>query len=495
MTFTDYVFEKSHDLEKVAVIDKKQISYREIYGNINYVASLLRKKNYTKKDSVLVVSENSTFFIKTYFGVIKNGSICVPINPVTSDEDIKYIIEVLKVKLIFVQEKYKKKLEGITSKDVEIYTEKDLDDLGCSEKLSLDNTIDIKEDVALIMFTSGSTAKPKGVMLTHYNLMYNTNSIIQYLNLTEKDRIEVVLPFYYCYGTSLLNTHFRCGGSLVINNRFMFPQTVIEDINNYKCTGFAGVPSTYQILLRMTDIKNSKFPTLRYITQAGGKLPDIFITELLDVLKNVDIYIMYGQTEATARLSYLPPSKIKSKLGSIGKGIPGTELMVLDKSGLPVKVGEIGEVVAKGGNIMKGYFNDSEESKKVLKGELLYTGDLAVTDEEGYVYIVSREKNIIKSGGNRISPKEIENVIVQIPEVVECAVIGVEDDVLGEAVKAFVVLKSSSCSIDSKFIIKYCFDKLPRFKVPKYVEFLKMLPKNSSGKVLLKALKDEVKIK
>ncbi|AKN29608.1 AMP-dependent synthetase [Clostridium carboxidivorans P7] len=495
MTFTDYVFEKSYNLEKAAVINKEQISYKEIYENINYVTNILRKKNYTKKDSVLVVSENSTFFIETYFGIMKNGSICVPINPATSEEDIKYIVEVLKIKLIFLQEKYKKKIEKLVSKEVEVYSKSDLEKLECSGNLNLDNTIDIKEDVALIMFTSGSTAKPKGVMLTHYNLMYNTNSIIEYLNLTEKDRIESVLPFYYCYGLSLLNTHFRCGGSLVINNRFMFPQTVIDDINNYKCTGFAGVPSTYQILLRMTEIKKYKFPALRYITQAGGELPEIFITELSDILKDVEIYIMYGQTEATARLSYLPPSQIKNKIGSIGKGIPGTELMVLDKNGILVKAGEMGEVVAKGGNIMKGYFNDGEETEKVLKNGLLYTGDLAVIDEEGYIYIVSREKNIIKSAGNRISPKEIENVIVQISEIVECAVIGVEDDILGEAVKAFVVLKSSNCTIDSKFIIKYCSDRLPRFKVPKYIEFLKTLPKNSSGKVLLKSLKDEVKIK
>jgi acyl-CoA synthetase (AMP-forming)/AMP-acid ligase II len=495
MTFTDYVFEISCNLEKVAVIDGKETSYTELFRSINYVTSLLRKKDYTKQDSVLIVSENSTFFIKTYFGVIKNGSVCVPINPATSEADIKYIIEILKIKLIFVEEKYKNKIETLVNKEVEFYTEKDLEGLEYIENLILDNTIDAKKDIALIMFTSGSTDKPKGVMLTHYNLMYNTNSIIQYLELTEKDRIEVVLPFYYCYGTSLINTHFRCGGSVVINNKFMFPQSVLEHITKYKCTGFAGVPSTYQILLRMTELKDYKLPSLRYITQAGGKLPEVFISELIDILKDVDIYIMYGQTEATARLSYLPPSQINNKLGSIGKGIPGTELMVLNKEGIPVKAGEVGEVVAKGGNIMKGYFNDNKETEKVLKEGLLYTGDLATVDEDGYIYIVSREKNIIKSGGNRISPKEIENVILQIPEVVECAVIGIEDNISGEAIKAFVVLKNSNCNIDLKYIIDYCRDRLPKYKTPKYIEFLTTLPKNSSGKVLLKLLKDREKIK
>ncbi len=493
MTFTDYIFERSYNLEKIAVIGGKETSYKEIYKNINCITNLLVEREYTKKDSVLIVADNSIFFIKTYFGIIKSGSICVPINPLTSKGDLDYIIRILKIKLVFVQEKYKAKIENIVNEEVKLCTEKDLETLEFSQTLKVNNDIKVKEDTALIMFTSGSTDKPKGVMLTHYNLIYNTNSIIEYLSLTEKDRIEVVLPFYYCYGTSLLNTHFRSGGSIVINNKFMFPQSVVEHINDYKCTGFAGVPSTYQILLRMTNFKEAKFPSLRYITQAGGRLPEVFINELSNALNNVDIYIMYGQTEATARLSYLPPSQIKSKLGSIGKGIPGVELKVLNKQGHQIKPGEVGEVVAKGGNVMKGYFNDIEETEKIIKSGLLYTGDLATIDEDGYIYIVSREKNIIKSGGNRISPKEIENVIVQIPEILECAVIGVDDNVLGEAVKAFVVLRAKDSDIDYKYIISYCRERLPKHKVPKYIEFLDTLPKNSSGKVLLKSLKDREK--
>lgn len=489
MTFTDYVFEFSSGLEKIAIIDKKRTTYKQVYFDMNSIAKLLVSKGLTKKDSVLILSENSSFFIKNYFGIIKSGCICVPLNPATSVDDVIYITDILKIKYVFIQDKLVKKFNRVFSDQLTIYTETDLRDLVYNCELKVDTDIDMKNDIALIMFTSGSTAKPKGVMLTHYNLMFNTNSIIKYLKLTKEDRIETVLPFYYCFGTSLLNTHFRCGGSIVINNKFMFPETVLDDINKYDCTGFAGVPSTYQILLRMTDIKVRKLPSLRYITQAGGKLPDVFILELQCCLKNIDIFIMYGQTEATARLSYLPPKLINKKPGSIGKGIPGTQLMVLDKYGVNVKPGEIGEVVARGGNVMKGYFNDKEETQKVLKGDLLFTGDLATIDEDDYIYIVSREKNIIKSGGNRVSPKEIENVIVQIEEVVECAVIGVLDDILGEAVKAFVVLKEIDSIIDDRFIIKYCRDRLPSFKTPKYVEFMSALPKNSSGKILLNVLK------
>lgn len=488
MTFTDYVFEKVGNFKKTAVIDKDvKTSYVKIQEGINFIDWLLQRRNFKKKDSILLISDNSVFFIEAYFGIIGHGSICVPINPSISENDIIYIINTLNIKLVFCQEKYLNKIKNFIEKNIEIFSEQDIEKNVTKPVLS--NSVDMKKDTAIILFTSGSTSKPKGVMLTHYNLMYNTESIIKYLGLTEKDRVEVVLPFYYCYGTSLLNTHFRCGGSVVINNKFIFPQTVIEDINKYKCTGFAGVPSTYQILLRITNLKDSNLPSLRYVTQAGGRLPEIFISELCEALKGIDIYIMYGQTEATARLSYLPPSQLKNKLGSIGKGIPGTELMILSKDGKPAKVHEVGEVVAKGGNIMKGYFNDEEATKKTIRNGLLYTGDLAFRDEDGYIFIVSREKNIIKCGGNRISPKEIENTICSIQQVVECTVIGVEDNILGEAVKAFVVLRDNSNGIDSKYIRNYCMDRLPRYKVPKYIKFLSSLPKNSSGKVLLKELK------
>ncbi|MEF2113136.1 MULTISPECIES: AMP-binding protein [Clostridium] len=446
-------------------------------------------KNLSKKNAVLLVSENSNFFIENYFGIIKSGAICVPINPALSSNEIKYIIDSLNIKVIFTQNKFSEKIRSLNYKDVEIYTDKSDLNIICYEENNNTDNINIKEDVAVILFTSGSTGNPKGVMLTHYNLIYNTNSIIEYLKLTNKDRVETVLPFYYCYGTSILHTHFRVGGSLVINNKFMFPQTVIEDINKYNCTGFSGVPSTYQILLRMTDMKNTKFPTLRYITQAGGKLPEIFIKQLIDILGVVDIFIMYGQTEATARLSYLPPYLIKEKMNSIGRGIKGTQLQVLNSEGKKVKVGEIGEVVAQGDNIMKGYFNDKQATDKVLIKGKLYTGDVAKVDDEGYIYIVAREKNIIKSGGIRISPKEIEDVILQIPEVVECVVIGVLDDILGEAAKAFVVLVADKPFVDFKYILDFCKKQLPSYKTPRYIEFLSTLPKNSSGKVLIKQLK------
>lgn len=487
MTFTDYVFEHSGKLDKTAIIHRqKEISYGELCRGIDTAAGLCGAGG---RESVMIVSENSPLFIKAFYGVIKSGCICVPVNPSAAAEELNYIIDTLEIGKVFAEEKLLKKLQdkiGSNGRDITIFTEKDLE-----EESGVNPAVNAgEEDTAVIMFTSGSTSVPKGVMLSHKNLMCNTDSIIEYLDLKDGDRMEVVLPFYYCYGTSLLNTHLRCGGSLVINNRFMFPDTVLQDINAYGCTGFAGVPSTFQILLRMTDIKNTATPSLKYITQAGGKLQDTYISEMADALPGVDIIVMYGQTEATARLSYLPAEFLKTKMGSIGKGIPGTKLEVLDKEGRPVKPGETGEIVASGCSVMKGYLNDDEATRGVLRNGSLHTGDLATVDEDGFIYVVAREKNIIKCGGNRVSPRDIENVIVQIPEVVECAVVGVDHEILGEAVKAWVVLKPGTEGIDKDAVTRFCSERLEKHKVPKFVEFTDGLPKNSSGKVLYKKLKE-----
>ncbi|MDR3595353.1 AMP-binding protein [Clostridium sp.] len=493
MTFTDYVFEFSSSLNKTAIIDKTNISYKELYSRISRISYGIKRINVRHEDRVILISENSLFFIESYFGIIKSGCTCVPINPTLSNRDIDYIVNSCSPKAIFIEKRFLDTISKIIKKDIKIIIEEDMDafliDKEDTEVGKEEIEIDLKKHVAVILFTSGSIAKPKGVMLRHYNLYCNTNSIIEYFKLNSKDRIEVVLPFYYCFGTSLLHTHLRVGGSLVINNRFMFPESVLDDIEKYECTGFAGVPSNYQILLRKSSIKSRDLPSLRYVAQAGGKLPDSFIKELKQTLNGTEIFIMYGQTEATARLSYLPPNMLEKKLGSIGKGIPGTILKVIDKEGNEIKEGDIGEVVALGGNIMKGYFNDEEETNKVIRNGYLYTGDLATVDNDGYIYIVAREKQIIKSGGNRISPKEIENIIIQIPSVIEAAVIGVEDNILGEAIKAFVVVNKEDFEIDEKYIIEHCKEKLPSYKVPRYVVFLDGLPKNSSGKVMIGDLK------
>ena len=487
MNFVDYLFEANKDLSKNVVVGNvESISYADLYHTHVFRISGWLSQKYGSHEKILLISDNSVFFIGAYLGIIHSGNICVPLNPSITSTSLQYIATQCAAKVAFVEKRYEKKLDDL---DLEIITQ-DLifgDSLSFSMPTGGGQVFD-HDQIAEIIFTSGSTALPKGVMLSHKNLRANTDSIIQYLALTDNDRVAVVLPFYYCYGLSLLHTHIKVGASLVLNNTFMMVNTVIDDLLNFQCTGFSGVPSHYQILLRKSRrFRSTPFPHLRYVTQAGGKLPTVFIEDFLQTFPNVKFYVMYGQTEATARLSYLPPNCLPEKLGSIGKGMPGVKLEVVNEAMQPVKPNELGEIVAEGDNIMVGYFEDQSLTAETIKAGRLHTGDLGTIDSEGYIYVLAREKEYLKVSGERISPKEIEDVIVSLPSVVDCSIIGVEDDILGEAIKAFIVLEVNA-SLTKDEILDFCNQRLSSTKLPKFIEFIDEIPVSPTGKKLRSVL-------
>jgi acyl-CoA synthetase (AMP-forming)/AMP-acid ligase II len=487
MNVYDYFFHYSKELNKDFLLGpSEQISYSRLHEKGLKLAQYL-KEDVGENNNIILISQNSVFFLIAYLAIMKSGNVCVPLNPVIEQENLDYIIKATECKNFFVPQRIRKKylLPNTT-----ILNETDLNNL-VNSRPEINECLPENFDenrLAQILFTSGSTGLPKGVMLSHKNLISNTDSIVDYLKLTSEDIIEVVLPFYYCYGLSLLHTHLRVGGSVVLNNNFVFLGSVLDDIDKYKCTGFAGVPSHYQILLRKSkSFKKNKFPSLRYFTQAGGKLHNVFIQELVEAFPKKKLFVMYGQTEATARLSYLQPEMLSKKLGSIGKGIPNVTLDVFDKNDQPVEVGEVGEIVAKGDNVMLGYLNDPESNERTLRDGWLHTGDIAKKDEDGYIYLVAREKEIIKVGGKRISPKEIEEVIVSIPEVVDCTIEGVYDEILSEAIKATVVLTDKADEeITKAKILSTCRNKLVLYKIPSIIEFKKKLDVNLAGKKVAK---------
>lgn len=478
----DFMFEKSSNLEKNLVLGTKESkSFKSIFEESSKLASYLRNKLGQDK-KILIVAHNSSFFIVAYLGILKSGNICVPLNPSIEQDGFDFIKTKTKSPLGFFSEIVRNRLNPPD----DCITENILVEIIAREykMLPMEPEFD-GERVAEIIFTSGSTALPKGVMLSHNNIIANTKSIIQYLSLNETDIMMVVLPFFYCYGLSLLHSHIHVGGSLVLNNNFIFLGSTFNDLNKYCCSGFAGVPSHFQIMLRKSDLfKNTKFPSLRYVTQAGGKLHNTFINEFTETFPEVQFYVMYGQTEATSRLSYLPPSMLKRKLGSIGKGIPGVELKVVDDQGYPILTGDTGEILARGKNIMLGYLDDKESTAEAIKYGWLYTGDLATIDEDGYIYITARKKEIIKVGGKRVSPKEIEEVIEMMAGVIDCTVEGIYDDLLGEAIKVIVVVNESGEKITDEDIKQFCGSRLSNYKVPKYVVFKDSIEISSTGKKL-----------
>ena len=345
---------------------------------------------------------------------------------------------------------------------------------------------------ALILYTSGSTGRPRGVVQTFRNVDANTRSIVEYLKLGPDDRALVVLPLYYCYGRSVLQTHLFAGGSVFLENRSAFPRVVLETIASEGCTGFAGVPLTYEIIRRQVDVSTIAFSRLRYLTQAGGAMAPETIAWVREAFQPARLFVMYGQTEATARLSYLPPERAEDKKGSIGIPIPGVELQVVDERGVPLAPGETGHLVARGDNVTPGYLDEPEETSAILHDDWLWTGDLARRDADGFFFHRGRSKEILKVGGHRVSPNEIEHVVAEHPDVAEAAVIGVKDDLMGEVPAAFVVLRAGRAPAVED-VRRFCRDRMPAYKVPASVTFVDALPRNEAGKLLRAALLESLR--
>jgi acyl-CoA synthetase (AMP-forming)/AMP-acid ligase II len=465
-----------------------ELTYAELRRSVDHLARALVICGCRRQDRIAVLADNGSFFVRSYLGIIQVGMVAVPLPTDASPRQLLQMLENTGANAVLVSKQRaagaRRWLETFTGT---LLTEDDLDARESGSEVPVAAMDD--GDIAAIMFTSGSVGRPHGVMVSHRNIACNTADIISYLGLTSRDRVMVVLPFYYCYGLSLLHTHLAAGASVVINNEFMFPERVLLEMDEQQCTGFAGVPSTYQILLRRSRFKHTRFPSLRWLQQAGGHLPTACIRELQSAKPEVSLYVMYGQTEATARLSYLPPDRLADKVGSIGRGLSSTRLEVLRQDGQPVTWGsdEVGEIVAVGDNVTGGYWNDPAETARYFRDGRLHTGDLARVDHDGFIYLVARERQIIKSGGSRIGAKEVEDVIAELPDVAEVAVVGAAHEILGEAIVAFVAMTDSQrppCVLD------HCRSRLPAFKVPESVVYLSRLPHEGNGKVSTRALRE-----
>ncbi len=484
MNFVDYLFSDTSTLDKPFLLGTKEsIAYPQLYAQIVSLAAGIRKEVGTGQN-IILVSNNNLFFIMAYLGILKSGNVVVPLNPATEPGNLSYIIKQCGSKTAFISNG-----TPIVSDELHVvFNETGMKELINSRESFIEQGSSDVDSMAEIIYTSGSTGVPKGVIISHKNLTANTSSIIQYLKLTSNDTMLIVLPFYYCYGLSLLHTHLKVGGSIALNNSFIFIGGILRDLNLYRCTGFAGVPSHYQILLRKSkSFITTSFPYLRYVTQAGGKLPTLFIHEFIKALPAVKFFVMYGQTEATARLSYLPPDVIKEKSGSIGKGIPGVTLKVVNENGKEIKTGEQGEIIARGDNIMKGYFKDKSLTDITIRDGWLYTGDIATIDDDGYIFIVSRKKEIIKVGGKRVSPKEIEEVILMLPEVIDCTISSIEDPLLGEAIVATLVLNDEGKNtINADKVLEHCHKHLSAHKIPSHITFENNIHVNAAGKKIKK---------
>ena len=401
MNTSDYLLERADDAATALVEGGKARTYGELKAAAARIAGELHSMGFVPGDRIGILGSNSLFWVASYLAVMKSGMVAVPFSLMLTPEDATRNAVFAGCGAVLMDRRQRRGFGTAFPAGVRLVFDDVLETEGERVWPETPADFDAGSDAAL-MFTSGTTAKPKAVRVTHRNLQANTDSIIQYLGLRGDDCMLVILPFFYCFGTSLLHTHLRVGARLALCNNFTFPEMALDMMEKERCTGFAGVPSSYQLLLRISTFKTRQLPSLRLMQQAGGKLHGVLIEELVAAKPNAKVYVMYGQTEATARLSYLPPEELSRKLGSIGKGIPGVTLRVVGEDGEPVKPGEVGEIIAGGANISPGYLNDPATSAEKFKDGELHTGDLATVDEDGFIFVVDRKDDFIKCWGYRV---------------------------------------------------------------------------------------------
>ncbi|HVP36015.1 MAG TPA: AMP-binding protein [Terriglobales bacterium] len=499
--------------EKIALVCQGQrLTYQQINSSANKLASGLKDSGVERGDRVAIFLENSAESVLSIFGILKADAVFVVINPTTKKDKLAYILNNCRVKALITSfdklDPIQEVLQKSTSVNSIILAGKQESEVKTSlpdkrvlyfdEVLSsypddplVNKNIDL--DLASIIYTSGTTGNPKGVMLSHLNMVSAANSITKYLENTSEDVILNVLPLSFDYGLYQVLMGFKIGGRVVLEKSFLYPYVIIDLMLKEKVTGFPGVPTIFAILLQLADLKKQNFDSLRYITNTAAALPVAFIKKIRGTFPKAKLYSMYGLTECK-RVSYLPPEELDTRPNSIGKGMPNEEVYIVNENGQRVEPGETGELVVRGSNVMLGYWELPEETARVLKPgplpweRVLYTGDLFQMDQEGFLYFVGRKDDIIKCRGEKVSPKEIENILYNLEGIVEAAVVGVPDEILGQAIKAFAVLKEGIV-LSENDILRYCQKNLEDFMVPKYVEIVETLPKTESGKIRKVGLK------
>jgi amino acid adenylation domain-containing protein len=483
----DYLEDSARRLpDKVALVSRGQrLTYAEIDQRANALAHVLVERGVARGDRVVVFHDNGPEPVIAFWAALKANAVPVVVNPQTKADKLAYLLKDSRASALVADPRLAKVFGPATEGDdwlrtiiVEPVTE------GRSEPPER-RCVDV--DLAAIIYTSGSTGDAKGVMLTHRNMLTAATSISTYLENVEDDVIVGLLPLAFDYGLYQMIMAFRTGARLVLERSFAYPAEVLNRVAEERVTGFPGVPTIFAILAELKSLSQFDLSSIRYVTNTAAALPVKHITMLREIFPEARIYSMYGLTECK-RCTYLPPKDIDRKPASVGVPIPNTELWIVDENDNRLGPNEVGQLVIRGATVMRGYWEKPEETAKKLRpgplpGELvLYTGDFCKLDEEGYLYFVGRMDDIIKSRGEKVAPKEVENAIVDIPGVKEVAVVGVPDELLGQAVKAFVVLEAGS-TLGPKEIERQCRARLEDFMVPKHIELRDDLPKTTTGKI------------
>lgn len=488
-------------------------TYKELLVRSTIFAVELKSRGVTAGDRVGLLFSNQPDYVAAFFAITGIGGTVVPINPLLKSEEIAHVLTDSKAKALIVQDagfaEVAKALPSLSDlTHVIIVGETNTTVAGASvsiEQLKLDchsqndassttlknfawtNTVNPSKDLAVLVYTSGTTGKPKGAMLTHENLLSTVRMAHRCVDVNSDDRFLVMIPLCHIYGLAVVMMGVLAkGGTLVLLERFD-PATALTYIQDRKITGLPAVPAMYQFMLMELEKTDYDLASLRVCLSGAAAMP----MELYNRLqKRIPVPILegYGLTETSSVVS-INPIKGKVKVGSVGLPIHPIEVQIIDANGtqLPSGSDNVGEVAVKGSNVMVGYFNKPVETAECLENGWFRTGDLGYKDDDGYLYIVGRSKELIIRGGQNIYPREVEDVIIRMPQVAEVAVIGVPDQYMGERVKAIVVLRAGK-ELNEEDVKAFCAQHLAEYKVPRLVEFIGALPRNSTGKVLKRLL-------
>ncbi len=494
--------------KEAVVFASDVLSFADLDERSGQVAGRLRRLGIGPGHRVAIVSENAPAALVYYWGILKTGAASVDI-PCTAGRDlIESIIEECRPEAIALSCRQRRRLSGerpirgippIVLTDGPVAANSNcaasveiLDEIVANERADNKPPDVAESDVAMILYTSGTAGRPKGVMLSHRNLISNLQAANELLQLRIDARLLLVVPFFFIHGRMQILMHAMIGATIIVSQGFQFPRNVLRELIEHRVSSMSGVPYHFRMLLDRADLKSAALPDLRDVLITGGTMPPDELQELSTALPGVDIHLAYGQTEASPRITYLRPSDVLSKPGSCGTALPGVRIEIVNEQGQPLPCDQIGEVVASGANVMLGYVSGDERETGIIDDHgRLHTGDLGRMGSDDHLYLVGRRSEMIKTAGERVFPGEIEQVINAHPAVAECAVLGIPDTLLGEMIVACVV-PTAGASVGADEIRRHCLGSLPFVRVPKQTRIVSHLPKTASGKIDRVALKREL---
>lgn len=472
------------------------MTWAELAAVAEAIAGGLYELGVRRGDRIAMILPNCPQFVITYFAAARLGAIAVPINPLLAPAEVVHIAADSGACAVIVVAQTAPLGRAAAAQCPELQhviisgedSPQDAVDFASLQACQSKELPEpgAEDDVAALMYTSGTTGRPRGAMLSHTNLLSNARSCIEAVAMSADDRFLTVLPLFHSFGATVCMITPTVAGATAILLPGFEPLSVLEVIASEKPTIFPGVPSMFALLVRLKSADIPDMSSLRLCISGGAPLP-VEIIEPFEARFGVPLIEGYGPTEASPVVS-VNRSVETRKIGSVGPPLPGVEVEIRDDAGMPLPTGEIGEVCVRGPNVMLGYWNAPEQTAETLRDGWLLTGDLGRLDEDGYLYIVDRKKDLIIVGGLNVYPSEVENVIRELPEVRDCAVIGVKSPILGERVKAFIELHEGK-SLDYDRVLSYCHERLARYKVPRAIEVVPELPRSATGKVLKRELR------